>query len=329
MTEHFLGIDLGGTNVPFCLCDRQGKIVAQADILTRAELGPLALMDRLTPACQEMIEQSGISSTNVKAVGIGCPGLISVKEGKMVRSPNLPSFNKFPFRAELSQRLQVPAVFDNDAKLACWGEFWLGGGKGANDMILLTLGTGIGGGIVSDGELIHGSEDNAAELGHMIIVPNGRRCNCGQKGCLEAYASASHTVARAIEQLDNGRASNMNQTRQATGAITCKDVFDHARDGDELANEIIDGTTRALAQACVNFRHMTEPRCVVLGGGMINAGDILLDRVRAFYNEMMWSMRTESMEIYLARLGHDAGVIGAAGLALHAWEKDHLIPIGR
>ena len=328
MAEYFLGIDLGGTNVVTALLDNYGQTVAQDSFPTLADQGPKPLVERMVASCNKLILEISVNRNDVKALGIGSPGPLSVAEGKIINSPNLKGFVNFPLRAECSGKLGIPGVLDNDANVACWGEFWLGAGKDVTDMVMFTLGTGIGGGIVSQGELVHGSEDNAAELGHMIIVPDGRLCGCGQRGCIEAYASATHTAKRAEEALAEGRKSTLQQIFQESGSVSCKDVFDHAQAGDSLAIEIVDGTAKALAQASINMRHITEPQLVVLTGGMIKAGDILTKKVRRFFDEMIWTLKKESLEIRLATLGGDAGCIGAAGLALHAYEKGNLPPVG-
>ncbi len=328
MGEYFLGIDLGGTNVVTALLDHSGQMVAQDSFSTLSHQGPRPLVERMVASCNKLIEEKSVNREDVKALGIGSPGPLSVAEGTIINSPNLTGFVNFPLRAECSGKLGIPGVLDNDANVACWGEFWLGAGKDVTDMVMFTLGTGIGGGIVCQGELVHGSEDNAAELGHMIIVPDGRLCGCGQRGCIEAYASATHTAKRAEEALAEGRKSTLQQLFRDNGAVSCKDIFDHAQAGDPLANEIVDGTAKALAQASISMRHITEPQVVVLTGGMIKAGDFLTKKVRRFFDEMIWTLKKESMEIRLATLGGDAGCIGAAGLALHACEKGDLPPVG-
>jgi glucokinase len=179
-------------------------------------------------------------------------------------------------------------------------------------MVFFTLGTGIGGGIISGGKLLAGSGDNAAELGHIIVYPDGRRCNCGQRGCVEAYASASNTAKRAIEA---GAESSLKKVLKEKGKITSRDVYEHLKRGDGLAKEITDGTAKALAILCVNMLHTTEPKRIVFAGGMIAAGDILLDRIRDYFNEQIWSLKKETVEICFATLGEDAGIIGAAALA--------------
>jgi glucokinase len=221
----------------------------------------------------------------------------------------------------LNEKLGAPIVFDNDANVACWGEYAVGAGKGVKDMVFFTLGTGIGGGIISKGELVHGCDENAAELGHMIIYPDGRNCNCGQRGCVEAYASADSTARRAAEALEAGAESSLKKVLDEKGQITSKDIYEHLANGDKLAKEITDGTAKALAITCINMLHTTEPKRIVFAGGMIAAGDILLNRIKDFFNEYIWTLKKEMVEICFATLGEDAGIIGAAALAQHAKQQ--------
>ncbi|MHC4752060.1 MAG: ROK family protein, partial [Planctomycetota bacterium] len=222
----------------------------------------------------------------------------------------------------LNEKLGAPIVFDNDANVACWGEYAVGAGKGVKDMVFFTLGTGIGGGIVSNGELVHGCDENAAELGHMIIYPDGRPCNCGQKGCVEAYASADSTARRAAEALEGGAKSSLKKVLDEKGTITSKDVYQHLTSGDELAKEITDGTAEALAITCINMLHTTEPKRIVFVGGMIAAGDVLLNRIKDFFDKHIWTLKKETVEICFATLGEDAGIIGAAALAQHTYGQE-------
>jgi glucokinase len=182
-------------------------------------------------------------------------------------------------------------------------------------MVFFTLGTGIGAGIISDGKLLRGSGGNAAELGHTIIYPDGRLCNCGQKGCAEAYASASNTAKRAAEAVRAGENSTLKKVLNKKGQITCKDVYDHLKAGDKLAKKITDETAKALAILCVNALHAADPQRIVFAGGMIAAGDILLNRIKDYFNEQIWKLKKETVEICFATLGENAGIIGAAALA--------------
>ncbi|MCP4712499.1 MAG: ROK family protein, partial [Planctomycetes bacterium] len=211
---------------------------------------------------------------------------------------------------------------------SCGGYCGRGPGGGSAYMGMLPWGSVRGGGIVCRGELVHGFGDNAAELGHVILVPDGRACNCGQRGCFEAYSSANQTALRAEEELDKGRESALQEIRRQKGKLSSKDVFDQAIAGDELALKVVDGTAKYIAVASINMNHITEPKKVVLAGGMIQAGEILLNKVRQFYDDLMWRADLEPMEICYARLGGDAGMIGAAGLALHGYQHNRLAPVG-
>jgi glucokinase len=243
---------------------------------------------------------------------------VNITEGIIVAAPNLPLFKNVPLGKMLSDWFSRPAVLENDANAACWGEYVHGAGKGIKDMVFFTLGTGIGGGIISGGKLVHGSGSNAAELGHLIIYPDGRKCGCGQKGCVEAYASASSTAKRAAEAIEGGAQSSLKKVFDQKGQITCKDVYEHLKKGDELAKKITDETAKALAIVCINVLHSIEPQRIVFAGGMIAAGDVLLNRIKDYFDKYIWSLKKEGVEIVFATLGEDAGIIGAAALAKNA-----------
>jgi glucokinase len=283
MNEIFIGIDLGGTNIKIGCFDSE-------------------LQD-------------------ITAIGIGTPGPAKYSEGIIIKSTNMPKFKNVPICRMLNEKLGAPVVFDNDANVACFGEYVVGAGKGAGDMVFFTLGTGIGGGVISNGKLVHGCDENAAELGHIIIYPDGRRCNCGQKGCVEAYASADATAKRATEAVEAGSKSSLKKVLDEKGRITSKDVYEHLAAGDGLAKEITDGTAKALALTCISMLHITEPKRIVFAGGMIAAGEPLLARIQDFFNEYIWTLKKEPVEICFATLGEDAGIIGAAALAKQAKDE--------
>jgi len=318
----FVGIDLGGTNIKLGCFDSQLKLIGKTAVATGADMGPGAVVERIGETTEKLLADNGLSSEVIEAAGIGAPGPLSIAEGVIIASPNLPLFKDVPLRKMLSERLGTPVILDNDANAACWGEFVLGAGKGVRDMVFFTLGTGIGGGIISDGKLMHGWCDNAAELGHIIIYPDGRLCNCGQKGCVEAYASANSTAERAVEAIKAGAQSSLKKVLDEEGTITSKDVYEHLAAGDELARQITDETARALAIVCVNVLHAVEPKRIVFAGGMIAAGEVLLNRIKDYFNEQIWSLKKEAVEICFATLGEDAGIIGAAALAKQSKKGD-------
>ncbi|MBN1806156.1 MAG: ROK family protein [Sedimentisphaerales bacterium] len=324
MSEIFVGIDVGGTNVKLGLFDSGLKMIRKTSITTEADMGPEVVINNMSQAVKDLLSEAGFTLQDIVAVGIGTPGPAKYSEGIIIRSTNMPKFKNTPICKMLKERLGAPVVFDNDANVACWGEYSVGAGKGVKDIAFFTLGTGIGGGIVSNGELVHGCDENGAELGHMIIYPDGRSCNCGQKGCVEAYASADSTARRATEAIEAGAESSLKKVLDEKGQITSKDVYEHLAKGDKLAKEITDGTAKALAITCINMLHITEPKRIIFTGGMIAAGDVLLNRIKDYFNEHIWTLKKETVEICFATLGEDTGIIGAAALALHTKKQGKL-----
>jgi len=324
MERIFLGIDLGGTNIKAGCLDHNFNLLCKTAAPTDADLGPDAVIDRITDTAAKLLSENGLTMESVEAAGIGSPGTLNIAEGMVISAPNFPKFRNIPLRDMLSRRLSKPVVFENDANAACWAEYRAGAGKGVNDMLFMTLGTGIGGGIISNGELVHGYFDNAAEFGHIIIQKDGRGCVCGQQGCVEAYSSAAATAKRAGEALQAGAKSSLRKIFETNGDVTCKDVFEHCAQGDRLAVNIVEGTCSALGLLCVNLLHITGPQRIVFAGGMIAAGQILADKIRYFFEQYIWHLKPEPVEICLASLGEDAGIIGTAALALHAEQQGKL-----
>jgi glucokinase len=311
----FIGVDLGGTNIKTGCFDDEVKLLASASMATEADQGPEFVVDRIVETIVESLKQCGGSMDQVQGIGIGAPGPSDLAKGIIVAAPNLPMFRNVPLRKMIIERTGKPTVLENDANAACYGEYVIGAGRGADDMVFLTLGTGIGGGIVTNSKLVHGYGDNAAELGHMIIEMDGRLCGCGQKGCVEAYASATSTVKRAVEAIEAGKPSELAAIYRNKGKITAKDIYEQLAAGDALAKEITDGTAKALGILCVSLLHVTGPRRIVFAGGMIAAGDLLLSRIRYYFNQYIWPLKPESLEICFATLGEQAGMVGAAALA--------------
>ena len=315
MRNILIGIDLGGTNVKVGCFDLNLKLLKKISLETAADMGPMTVVERIAATIEQLVRQCGFMTKDITACGIGTPGPADYKAGIIINSTNMPTFKNVPIRQMLSDALRCPVAFDNDANVACLGEFVAGAGKNITDMVFFTLGTGIGGGIISDGKLLRGSGGNAAELGHLIIYPDGRLCNCGQRGCVEAYASANNTAKRATEAIESGAESSMAAVLKEKGGLTSRDVYEHLNKGDSLAKEITDETAKALAILCINMLHTTEPQRIVFAGGMIAAGDVLLDRIKYYFNKQIWKLKKETVEICFATLGENAGIIGAAAMA--------------
>ncbi len=323
MTKNFIGIDFGGTNIKIGCLTADMKLLWKTSIPTNAEMGPAKVIDRMVDTIKETAGKKNTSLKTIEAVGIGTPGPAKYSEGILIRCSNLPKFTNVPVSKMLSEKLGKPVTLDNDANVACLGEFVAGAGKSIKNMIFFTLGTGIGAGIISDGKLLRGSSGNAAELGHTIVNISGRLCSCGQRGCGEAYASASNTAKRATEAIKAGINSSLKTVLKKNGRITCKDIFEYSAKGDKLAKKITDETAEVLAVLCVNALHCTEPERIVFAGGMIAAGKPLLDRIKYYFKQHIWKIKDEShVKICFATLGEDAGIIGAAALAREINEKD-------
>ncbi len=311
-----LGIDVGGTNIKAGLVARDGGIVG-ADVRPTPQ-GPGAALAVIAEMFDQLLRQTNVRREEVKAAGIGTPGPLSASKGVVYRCANLEGWVNVPIRDWLSGRLNLPVVFDNDGNLAGFGEYWAGAGGRSGDMVALTLGTGVGCGIIIDGRILHGHHENAAETGHMIVERNGRPCPCGQCGCLEQYSSAAGVAKRAREAIEAGAASMLRERVRDIAAVSSRDVAEAAADGDALCRRLWQDACEYLAVACVNLQHLVNPRKIVLGGGLAEAGDALILPVREAFARFRWNLVDDFPEITRAVLGYDAGMIGAAGWA---WEE--------
>ncbi len=308
-----IGIDLGGTTLSVALVERDGRMLASRSTPTDAARGPQPVIDKMVRMADELLTSASLDRSAVVGVGVGSPGPLDLDAGRIVRAANLPGWIDVPLRSLLFDKLEIDVVLDNDGNTAAFGEHWAGAGRGYRDMVMLTLGTGVGAGVVLGGQLVHGHFHNAAELGHTIVAIDGLRCACGQRGCLEQYASAGGVARRAIDAIEHGQSSVL--TDNDTEPITAERVADGARAGDDVCLHIWDEACRALAIACINIQHSYNPECVVFGGGMSDAGDFLLDGVNHHLAAQRWSLCDDVPSLRLAELGREAGVIGAGGLA--------------
>lgn len=315
LATHTIGIDLGGTNIKAGVFGPSGDLVLRRSIETQADGGFEHVFARLVRLVDDLIDAAGLKRGDVIAIGYGTPGPMSHDEGIVYASPNLPGWENIPLRARFSAATGLPVSLDNDANVAAYGEFVSGAGRGCRDMVMLTLGTGIGGGIILGGRLLRGAFNTAAEIGHVIVVPNGRPCPCGQRGCLERYGSANAVAERFVEALSIGERSVLQARVDAGEKLTSADVGEAAREGDELAARIWDETCMYLAVGCVTIQHMLNPERIVFGGGLIGAGDQLLVPLREHFERQSWKIAEDHPHIEPAALGDDAGVIGAAALA--------------
>lgn len=320
MAELLIGIDLGGTNIKTGLVQTDGKLLETVSIPTGK--GPDTVIANMIKSAEQVLLKAGHQKSEVLGVGIASPGALDSAKGIVKKAGNLEGFVQLPLRDRVAQGLGLPAVLENDANAAAYGEYFAGVGKtaGVQDLVVFTLGTGVGGGIIYKGELLRGFHDVGAELGHIIVQPGGIPCTCGQIGCLERYASASACGDRATALLKASQEpSTLREILAAHGAVTSADVAIHAETKhDKLAEHIWDETCRYLAIGCITAMHHTDPDLIVLAGGMIKAGEFLRARVEHHVRQQFWNLTPLETRIELAVLGNDAGVIGAAGLAQQA-----------
>lgn len=316
--EAVIGVDLGATNIHSLLVEQDGEILAADSRPTLGQEGRKRTISQILSSIQalrEKREELGVSS--LLGVGVGSPGPLSVRKGIIYHSPNIPEWENLPLVEILEEKLKLPVFLENDANAAALGEWWKGAGRGVNYLFLLTLGTGIGGGIIINGEVYHGAWDTGAELGHMIIKEGGMTCGCGARGCLEAYASATGVVRRAKAALKQGHSTILTQLIGGKMEnLTCELVFEVAKQGDELALWIVEETGRYLGIGVGSLINILNPEMVILAGGMIKAGDLLFNQVRKYARLNSLKASREGVKILPAKLGEDAGAIGAAAMVL-------------
>lgn len=317
MKDLIIGVDLGGTNVKTALVSRDKKIMGKDSRPTRATEGPGAVMDVMVESVDAVLKEAGATPDNVMAAGFGAPGPMNWQTGIVYSPPNLPGWKNVPLAEEMKKRLGFPCYVDNDANVACYGEYWLGAGQGVDSMCLLTLGTGVGGGIVVFGQLLRGIDGTAAEIGHLKVMRGGRKCGCGATGCLEAYGSVTGMVRTAVEGIQEGRKSIL--TDMCGGdldKITGKMISDGIEKGDEFCKWVMTETGVWLGIGISSLINLLNPEKVVLCGGMIAAGEVLFDPIRKTALELTFEVPGKRAQILAAGLGADSGVIGSAGCAL-------------
>ncbi|WP_232318270.1 ROK family glucokinase [Salisediminibacterium beveridgei] len=315
MKNVYAGIDIGGTTVKMALIDEEGTIFDKWEIPTdKRESGKHILRDIAASLHQATGRLHNVH--HILGAGVGAPGYIDVENGVIVEAVNL-GWKNVAVSAELGEALGVPVFADNDANLAAAGEKWKGAGGDADNLLAVTLGTGVGGGIIAGGEILHGYAGLAGEIGHITVLKEGGApCNCGKQGCLETVSSATGIARMAKEALNQfDGESELKNIQTANGTIEAKDVFAEAAKGDELASSIVRESMDHLGFTLANLCNSLNPQVVVIGGGVSKAGEQLLEAMRGSFTRFSIPKIAQETEIKIATLGNDAGVIGAAWLA--------------
>ena len=312
--RNFIGVDLGGTNLRAAVVTEEGEILGQARTETLAREGPDAVLGRMAGVAREAAERSRLKVEDISACGVGSPGPLNAATGVVLFTPNLPGWDNVPVAEKMTEALGVTSFLENDANSAGFGEWWLGAGRGSSEMLIYTLGTGVGGCAIIRGRLHRGRDQMAGHLGHAILVPDGRQCNCGARGCLEQYCSATAVAREARETTASGEETGLDDL--APEDITAKAVFEAAKAGSEYARDLLARTGRYLGLGMATMVNVIDPQVVVVAGGMVAAGEMLLGPCRETVRANSLRPASERVKIVPAELGDDAGIIGAAGLAM-------------
>ena len=312
-----IGIDIGGTNTVFGIVDRKGNVIAKSSIKTKGYPDFKSYLEDLYSAISKLIKDNEAEG-KIFGIGIGAPGA-NYHTGTIVNAANLNWGENLPIAKLVSEKFGgIPVTVTNDANAATMGEMVYGAAKGMQDFMMITLGTGVGSGIVSNGKLIYGHDGLAGELGHVIVERNGRKCGCGRKGCLETYCSSTGVVRTAKEFLQKDEPSELRKLD--VEKITSKDVYDAAIKGDKMAKEIFDYTGTKLGEALADFTAFSSPEAFVLFGGLMKSGDLLLEPMKKAFDENLLFIYNEKPKILISTLNEDDGaVLGASALA---WETE-------
>ena len=325
----FVGVDVGGTNIKIGIVDQRGQTIAKTKFPTMADQASRLSMEKAKDHVDQLLEEANRSIDEVAAVGLGTPGPLDIHAGLILTPSNLPGWRNDPVKEQLADAMGKPVTFANDAAAAAFGEFWIGSGRHYSSMVLMTLGTGVGGGIIVDNVNIEGANSHGAEIGHLTIDTSdaARQCPCGRFGCLEAYASATAVVARCCEQLSAGAKSSLTEEIGEASPLSALMISQAADQGDELSLKIIDETAVYLGRGIASLAHVIDPEAFILGGAMNFGGSSaavgrrFIDGAIAEAKSRVFPVLAEKMTVRFAELGGDAGAVGAAGLARSEYLK--------
>ena len=316
-----IGIDLGGTNIAAGIVNEKFEIVAQDSTPTLPARPSVEIVDDIAMLCKKLCDRLGLTVSDIDSLGIASPGIVDDEIGHVVYTNNI-NFKHFPILPLLRERFPVKEMhIENDANAAAWGEAIAGAAKGSKSSVMITLGTGVGGGIVSDGKVFKGFNSAAGELGHIVIEVDGRQCTCGRRGCWETYSSATGLIKTTQEKLDecaaNGRATVMTELVAQKGRVTGRTAFDGMRKGDAAATEVVTEYINYLASGITSMVNIFQPEVLSIGGGISNEGQLLLDLVTPLVRRDQYGAKHVCLtDLRIAQLRNDAGIIGAAVLGM-------------
>ncbi len=313
-----IGIDLGGTNIVASVVNDEYKIIATSKTPTNSPRSAEEIFDDIAEVCEEAVKTAGLTMDDIDSVGMGTPG--TVNEDGVIEFANNLAFNNVPARTMLAKRLnksEEKVFIENDANCAALGEAKAGVGNGAKDFVAVTLGTGVGSGVIIDGKIVNGVNYAGGECGHMVIVVDGEQCSCGRKGCWEAYASATALIRQTKKAMEEYPDSLMHKLAKEEGKVSGRTAFDAMRLGDIAGIKVVDNYIKYVACGLINIVNALQPEIICIGGGICNEGETLMKPLRRFVQAERYSIHSKiQTKIVKAELGNDAGVIGAALLGM-------------
>ena len=312
--KYYIGIDLGGTNIVAGVVDEEYNIIAKASTKTNCPRPEKEIADDMARMALEAVKNANLTIDQIEWIGVGTPGIANSETGIIEYSNNL-GFKDTPMVKYIQETIDKPVFIENDANAAAYGEFVAGAAKGAKNAVCITLGTGVGGGIIIDGKIYSGSNFAGAEIGHTVIEVDGAQCSCGRKGCFEAYSSATGLIRMTKEAIAEHPDCIMAQSEKEKGKVTARTSFDCMRAGDKYAKAVVDKYIKYLAAGITNTINIFQPDILCIGGGVCNEGDPLLLPMKELVAKEVYTRNSpKNTEIVIAKLGNDAGIIGAAFL---------------
>ena len=312
---YYIGVDIGGTGIKTGIVSKDYKLIDKSSIPTDKSLDYKVIVKDIANQILSLIKKNNIDIADVRAIGIGCPGTIDSKNGIVNYANNL-QWKEVPLAHQLTTILNKKVKVTNDANAAALGETKCGAGKNYNDTILITLGTGVGGGVVIDGKLFEGYQSKGAELGHMVIRKDGEPCSCGRKGCLESYASATALIRQTKRAMEQDKNSLMWKVASLDN-VSGKTAFECAKKGDKTAQKVVNEYIEYLGEGIANFVNIFRPQAIMLGGGVCSQGDNLLNPLKKVVEKNSYGGALNPIPaLLIATLGNDAGIIGAASLVI-------------
>lgn len=313
MREKLIGIDIGGTSIKIGFLDINGDIIKKWSIETNKENNGSEILNDIWASIKSTLSTAELND-EVVGIGVGAPGFIDDESGLVYKAVNI-GWEDFDLKVKLQEISHLPVFVGNDANMATLGENWRGAGNNSDNLIVVTLGTGVGGGIIVNGEVLNGVNGTAGEIGHISVDPDGLLCNCGKKGCLETIVSGTGIKNKALQVIESNPASDLASFYYSNGEITAKDVFSLAKNGSVLSENIIKEITDILGNTLAIVATVINPSKILIGGGLSKAGKPLLDAVRISFKKYALPRIYDSCSLEMAELGNDAGIIGAADFA--------------